>query len=374
MHEHELPAPSPPGVGVGPDTVIIDSNVKKSIDAMNARSRLPPSTVARINAVAAKFRKLVHSWKISERHLRKLQERFSALQAEKIPTGMPPHKLSFTAKDWLESPPPEFFSVFADGKLQACKSYEEVRSKMRLMSLFYTTTLDLAVQQLRVEKLRKQCPLEVLVASCLAEVEHELQVLQRHTQGIGIPPGLLGVHEEPARNFATKRYRSILTAEAFALEKEAKAAEKATKDKAHILEGASKLDSKEVLEACFDDFLKRRSRGNGKSSGKPFVDFASMLKLEVSTPMFHDSSSPNSKSPSTNGVSPAPSRGTINNKKIDGKGKGNTRPKTSQEGRGSKHGNSSGPGKGKGKQNRTTVAWWDPKAAGSKDGSTNSKS
>ncbi len=119
------------------------------------------------------------------------------------------------------------------------------------MSLYYMTSVDLAVQRLRVEKLRLTCPLEAFITSCLAEVSHELKVLHKHAKGFKLPPSLLGSYEEPALSFATKLYRSIVAAEAYSLAKEAIAAEKVAKVPSKALEEAAKLRPEQVLEKCF---------------------------------------------------------------------------------------------------------------------------
>ncbi len=144
---------------------------------------------------------------------------------------------------------------FNNVSMKTCTTLEALRAKVNVMSLFYTTTLDAVVKKARVEKLKVQRSPEVFTEACLAEVSQEIDILHRHTAGLNLPPGLLGNYHEPARAFALKFHKSIVTSEAKAIEKDIVKQEKEKQSKSNILEEAANFAPNVVLERCFENLL-----------------------------------------------------------------------------------------------------------------------
>lgn len=326
--------------GAPADTVMADP-FADLVSSINGKAKLPASVTAKINAVAAKLKKSVHSWKVAERHLEKLKERLTVLRAGRIPAGVQPHKLPFMSEVWVEAPGESLLSDLDCEQLRDCTTLDSVRAKLHVLFLCSTTAVDISAQQRRVDLLQKHCDFNTFVEACLAEVTHELDVLQKHTTGISVPPGLLGRHHEAAKIFSGRLYRDIITAEAKSIEATSLAEEKAKSKQAKALEEAAKLKPEQVLEKAFDNYLVKLGKGRGASKkGEPRVDYAKMINVPITAPTIVEPASPSTSRPTRpspkNGAAPSSGRGNFR-KPAEGKGFGSG---------------------AKSKKGKTVKAWW----------------
>lgn len=142
------------------------------------------------------------------------------------------------------------------------------------------TSIDLRHEKLRVQELEQRCSLDEFLIHCESLAAPFESQLVRTTTGLGPRPGLFGKFSELTCTEAIKLYKYQVETAARDACKQARLAEKQTKQQQRAIEEASKLKPEEDLGIAVTAFVKKGSQST--------IDYSKMLDLKIASPVLAD--------------------------------------------------------------------------------------
>ena len=324
----------------------------------NSEERLPEDFKRPIRGVVSNCRSLIlRRLKIRDR-ITKINNDIDALEKFSYPAGIKPFRPAFECPELgvpvTHMAPMQFHSF----KVEAGTTYREAMTNLHIEYLIAQRKLEVRLCEKQIESILPEISFESFLGQC----KRACPVVDNYESlGISLPPGLA-----PAFNidkFATPLFMSMLRSVSLQQDKLKQKAEKDIERREKVLEEASRLDPRQVLENAVIQSvekhypkLKPQPKANGKGKGKEAnitLDYvAGQVHGKFGAEDINMSSRRFSKKEldewkkTKNGKSPEAARGQ--NAKQLNKSKGQD---TSNKGNGKKNGTAKGKGKdGKGEQ------------------------